>query len=504
MKKLLMMIGAAAVAVGANANGTWKDGASGNLQDAENWASGSLSGDVTFANSTANVSFLTNTNTSTTWIGVSRYYFNKGNFDLICRKSPGTWGGISCNNILVGCVDEGCFASLAKRENSLTATWGMQLGVVKNSTVAFTNVNGDVTIANATSDGNRLTVVAEGESSTASFVTLGGSCRFRNSITLGKGGGSNGRFEQNGGNVYIDGILNIGWSGSASYIVNSGTTTVTNKTVFGANWVDANDDLNLVLNGGTFETPSLLYHYGVRAATVLLDGGTLKVSNNALSQYNFTWHEAGAENAKEANTRAYLAFKVGAKGGTINLNGRDIVFHSVIASENGTSDGGITVTGGGSILLNAVSTFTGGLTVDGATTLAVNPGMKPGAGAVYVGSSAILKVPQSGVVDLSVNALTLNDGATLAFNFTDRETVPTLTLNAASTLPSTINVKVTTSVTDMKLKAFSRYLLATGCNLTGKTVNVIDKPEWVASVVVNGDGNLELIPKGKGLIISFH
>ena len=55
----------------------------------------------------------------------------------------------------------------------------------------------------------------------------------------------------------------------------------------------------------------------------------------------------------------------------------------------------------------------------------------------------------------------------------------------------------------MKLKAFSRYLLATGCNLTGKTVNVIDKPEWVASVVVNGDGNLELIPKTKGFIISF-
>ena len=129
--------------------------------------------------------------------------------------------------------------------------------------------------------------------------------------------------------------------------------------------------------------------------------------------------------------------------------------------------------------------------------------MSVGTGDVAVDADATLAVSSSGVVDLSVNALTLNDGATLAFNFTDRETAPTLSLNAASTLPSTINVKVTTSVADMKLKASRRYLLATGCNLTGKTVNVIDKPEWVASVVVNGDGNLELIPKTKGFIIYF-
>ena len=64
-------------------------------------------------------------------------------------------------------------------------------------------------------------------------------------------------------------------------------------------------------------------------------------------------------------------------------------------------------------------------------------------------------------------------------------------------------MKVTTDVADMKLKARNSYILVTGCNLTGKTVNVIDKPEWVASVVVNGDGNLALIPKTKGLIISF-
>ena len=148
------------------------------------------------------------------------------------------------------------------------------------------------------------------------------------------------------------------------------------------------------------------------------------------------------------------------------------------------------------------NTWSGGIDVE-AGTLALAPGVSVGTGDVAVDADATLAVSSSGVVDLSVNTLTLNDGATLAFNFTDQLSVPTLTLNAASTLPSTINVKVTTSVADMKLKASRRYLLATCCNLTGKTVNVIDKPEWVASVVVNGDGNLELIPKTKGFIISF-
>lgn len=148
------------------------------------------------------------------------------------------------------------------------------------------------------------------------------------------------------------------------------------------------------------------------------------------------------------------------------------------------------------------NTWSGGIDVE-AGTLALAPGVSVGTGDVAADADATLAVSSSGVVDLSVNALTLNDGATLAFNFTDRETAPTLSLNAASTLPSTINVKVTTSVANMKLKASRRYLLATGCNLIGKTVNVIDKPEWVASVVVNGDGNLELIPKTKGFIISF-
>jgi hypothetical protein len=47
-------------------------------------------------------------------------------------------------------------------------------------------------------------------------------------------------------------------------------------------------------------------------------------------------------------------------------------------------------------------------------------------------------------------------------------------------------------------------VLTSGCDLTGKTVNVIDKPSWVASVVVNADGNLQLMPRVKGLVISVH
>ena len=139
-----------------------------------------------------------------------------------------------------------------------------------------------------------------------------------------------------------------------------------------------------------------------------------------------------------------------------------------------------------------------------AGVLAIAPGASADSGTVTVKSGAALKVPQSGAVDLSASALNVESGATLAFNFTDKVSVPSLTLNAGSLLPSAINVKVTADDADMKRSGRGEYVLMSGCDLTGKTVNVIDKPSWVESVVVNVDGNLQLMPTVKGLVISFH
>jgi hypothetical protein len=94
--------------------------------------------------------------------------------------------------------------------------------------------------------------------------------------------------------------------------------------------------------------------------------------------------------------------------------------------------------------------------------------------------------------------LTLADGATLAFNFTDRNT--TSVLDAAGktvTADGTVNVKI--SATGGLRPRSGRYTLTSGGAFAGKTV-VLDgagKPKWAKRVsVVDGDIVLEVIRAG--------
>jgi len=197
--------------------------------------------------------------------------------------------------------------------------------------------------------------------------------------------------------------------------------------------------------------------------------------------------------------------KTGAQNSTLVIDTEtDLVVSGAIRDYTGRAGTGILKRGDATLMLAAPgNAWTGGMAVE-AGVLAIAPGASAGSGTVTVKSGSTLKVLQSGAVDLSAGVLNMESGATLAFNFTDKVSAPSLTLNAGSSLPSAINVKVAADDADMKLSGRGEYVLTSGCNLTGKTVNVIDKPSWVESVVVNADGNLQLMPTVKGLVISFH
>jgi hypothetical protein len=126
--------------------------------------------------------------------------------------------------------------------------------------------------------------------------------------------------------------------------------------------------------------------------------------------------------------------------------------------------------------------------------------MKPGNGAVTMNDTSTLKVAQSGTVTLGGN-LTLAANAALAFNFTERATAPTLALKAASTIPATVNVKV--SAADGIRPKGGTHTLTSVYDFTGKTVNLVDPPDWVQSVGIDGSGNIVLTVKPVGLIIMF-
>lgn len=161
--------------------------------------------------------------------------------------------------------------------------------------------------------------------------------------------------------------------------------------------------------------------------------------------------------------------------------------------------GKLVVKGCGTFLFATNSLSSGGLTVNESATLAMDSGCTPGAGTVTMNGTSTLKVAQSGTVTLGGN-LTLGSAAALAFNFTDKAAAPQLAIPAASTIPATVNVKISAN-DNVRLSAKQTYVLTSTFDFTGKTVHLVNPPKWVKSVYVDGSGNLVMKLKQKGFMI---
>ena len=164
---------------------------------------------------------------------------------------------------------------------------------------------------------------------------------------------------------------------------------------------------------------------------------------------------------------------------------------------------GVTVKGIGKFVFANTSNgniFSAGLTVSNSATVAVMANAWPGKGGVTLADTSTLQVAQSGNVTIGGD-LSLAENATLAFNFTDKSTAPTLTLASGkgATLPQTVNVRVSASH-GMRPRG-GDYTLTSGIDFTGKTVNLIDEPKWVQRIAVK-NGNLVLTAqRGTSLFI---
>ena len=104
----------------------------------------------------------------------------------------------------------------------------------------------------------------------------------------------------------------------------------------------------------------------------------------------------------------------------------------------------------------------------------------------------------------SVSNLTLSAGATLAFNWTERATVPVLAASGTKTVNGAVKVKVS-AADGIESPQGGKHVLTSGGGFAGKTVtlNETDKPDWVKGVSVNGDGNIVLDVKSKGFMAIF-
>ena len=187
--------------------------------------------------------------------------------------------------------------------------------------------------------------------------------------------------------------------------------------------------------------------------------------------------------------------------------GRTITSESLIGAGNSASAQKfrVNVTGIGMFVFantyddaeDTAKIFTGGLTVSNSATVAAMANAWPGKGDVTLEDSSTFEVAQSGTVTIGGN-LSLAENASLAFNFTEKATPPVLVATSA-TLPATVNVKVT-AVDDVRPKG-DTYTLTSGIDFTGKTVNLVDRPDWVLGTSVDTSGNLMLTTKKVGFMV---
>ena len=128
------------------------------------------------------------------------------------------------------------------------------------------------------------------------------------------------------------------------------------------------------------------------------------------------------------------------------------------------SESTITVSGSGEVLYTISATQTGTMTVNDAATVSANAGIRPNNGPVNLNDTSTLKVAQSGTMPLA-GLLTVASGTTLAFNFTDPATPPTISAGGGLALPESgvVNVKVTADNGNLSR---GTYTIVSGAGLT--------------------------------------
>jgi hypothetical protein len=172
---------------------------------------------------------------------------------------------------------------------------------------------------------------------------------------------------------------------------------------------------------------------------------------------------------------------------------------------DGRNNKGVNIKGIGTVLYNYKGhtsaygmMYDGSVTVADSATFAVNAECSLWDSSFSFNDTSTLKVAQSGSVSFS-DKIVLASTATLAFNFTDSETAPTLAIPTTSSIPAKINVKLSADEGIWPSQE-KTYKLTSTFNFSGKTVNLINPPKWVKSVDVL-DGNLVLTVKSKGLAL---
>lgn len=201
-------------------------------------------------------------------------------------------------------------------------------------------------------------------------------------------------------------------------------------------------------------------------------------------------------------------FRNNANSFTLNTTGLDGNGHTITLA-GGFADGGdpLNVTGAGKVVVDHVTAaignfaaYSGAVEVKDTATLAINAGKKLTTGAISVGSGATLEVAGSGAVALGGD-LSLADGATLKFTFTERKNPPVLDLtDKAVTFGDQNEIKISLSGVHPVHGTDGIYYLTKGGGFADATLVAADQPRWVKSIGIE-NGKIYAMVQAAGLAI---
>ena len=166
----------------------------------------------------------------------------------------------------------------------------------------------------------------------------------------------------------------------------------------------------------------------------------------------------------------------------------------------------VTFGGGGRFALAAGRKIDRGdkkVSIAGNTTLALVPGSNVKASSLSIGSGSSLELAKSGTVSFDAS-LRLDDGACLAFNFTQRNLDPVLQMPDGKNVDFGEGKSIKIAVSSATCPMSGRHVLtSSGGKFEGVTVSpAANAPGWVRDVAVeNGEIVLDVKPAGTRIIV---
>jgi hypothetical protein len=224
-------------------------------------------------------------------------------------------------------------------------------------------------------------------------------------------------------------------------------------------------------------------------------------------------YDSAVVNIQPDNSDFNVTTKIGVwSKATLNLNttGYDGNAHKITFSGLGSinQSGTVNIKGNGTVELANEIQGNNAVYVRDTATLSVKRGKDAGNnGALTVASGATLEIAESaasaGAASVTRRGnLTLNDGAKLKFNFTDRSIAPVLAKSSDKTVTASGKVYVVVSATGVDKPRSGEHILTTCGGFSVATVELASgAPKWATGVSVNGDGNIVLDVKASGMIL---